>query len=280
MAKPAIILVTGSFALPEFYDNVVKPVVARGYEIRALHSPTVSLETSPRKGDPPTMYDDAAFISREVEKLADEGKEVLLMAHSYGGIPTTQGTKGLGKQERQKAGKEGGIVRLAYMTALVPELGKSAQDILADVPVEHQLVLKIDVRCPLSFLSFLFAFADFSKQENGWMYHDPISRSAEIAFSDLPPEEGQAWVRQFGRHSAVSFAGEATHQGYKDIPVSFLVCEDDICVPLAIQENEIKLIENVSGSKVDVMRIKAGHCPSVSKPQEVVDWILHVAAKV
>jgi pimeloyl-ACP methyl ester carboxylesterase len=146
MSKPSILLITGSFGLPEFYDDVVNPVAAKGYEIRALHSPSVGLKTGPRPGAPPSMYDDAAFIAKETEKLADEGKDVLLIAHSYGGVPTTQSTKGLSKEERSRLGKKGGVVKLAYVTCLVPPVGTNAAGLLTDIPAENRVDLKIDVR--------------------------------------------------------------------------------------------------------------------------------------
>ena len=146
MSKPSILLIPGSFALPEFYDNVIDAVAAKGYEIRGLHLPSVGLKTGPREGAPPTMYDDAAFIASEAEKLADEGKDVIIFAHSYGGVPATESTKRVGKEERQKRGKKGGIVNLAFMTCLVPAVGGSAASILADVPKEQQVEPKIDVR--------------------------------------------------------------------------------------------------------------------------------------
>ena len=111
------------------------------------------------------------------------------------------------------------------------------------------------------------------------MYQDPISRTAEISFSDLPKEEGEAWVKKFPKHSAISFAGELTHAGFKDVPVSYLVCEGDLCIPPKIQREEIEMIEKESCRPVDVTSIKAGHCPSGSKPQEVIDWFLDVAGK-
>jgi hypothetical protein len=111
------------------------------------------------------------------------------------------------------------------------------------------------------------------------MYHDPIA-SAPICFSDLPVEEGVAWMKKFPRHSAVSFGSELTHAGYKDIPVSWLLCEEDLCVPEKNQRETIGLIERVSGKEVDVTSIKTGHCPPASAPQKVVDWILEVAGKV
>lgn len=151
MSKPSIIFVPGSFGLPEFYDPVINAVAAKGYEIRALHYPSVGLRTGEgREGVPPTMYDDAAFIAAQTEKLADEGKDVVLIAHSYGGIPATESTKGLSKEERLKQGKKGGLVQLAYMTCLVPAVGQSAAVVLADVPDEQKLDLKMDV----STLSF------------------------------------------------------------------------------------------------------------------------------
>ena len=146
MSKPSIILIPASFALPELYDPIVDAVAANGYEIQALHLPTVGLKTGPREGAPPSMYEDATFIATEVEKLSDEGKDVILIAHSYGGIPATESTKGLGKEEREKDGKKGGVVALAYITAVVPAVGDSAMGVLASVPPESQLELPIDVR--------------------------------------------------------------------------------------------------------------------------------------
>ena len=82
----------------------------------------------------------------DTEKLADEGKNVILLAHSYGGVPVTESTKGLRKEERQAQGKKGGVVSLAYMTALVPAVGTSAAGVLADVQDDNRFDLKIDVR--------------------------------------------------------------------------------------------------------------------------------------
>ena len=162
-SKPSILLFPGSFALPEFYDPVVDAVAAKGYEIRAIHPPSVGLKTGQgREGAPPTMYDDAAFIATQAERLADAGKDVILIGHSYGGVPVTQSTEGLSTKDRQKQGKTGGIVHLAYITSLVPAIGTAAAGMLTDVPKEHQLDLKIDVRLfPFSssfpFSSPLFA---------------------------------------------------------------------------------------------------------------------------
>lgn len=75
MAKPSILLVPGSFARPELYDNILEPITEQGYEIRGLKCPSVGLKAGPREKIPPSMYDDAAYIAKEITRLADEGKD-------------------------------------------------------------------------------------------------------------------------------------------------------------------------------------------------------------
>jgi hypothetical protein len=131
MSKPSLVFVPGSFALPEMYDSIFDPLKAQGYDIHVIHMPSVGLKEGPRPEGPHTMADDAAYIANLVEKLADEGKDVVVIGHSYGGVPVTECVKGLDKPTRQKQGKKGGIVRLGYKTCLVPEVGASALTVLA-----------------------------------------------------------------------------------------------------------------------------------------------------
>lgn len=88
----------------------------------------MGLKIRPREGMPASTYDDAVFIAKEAEKLAGEGKDVVLIAHYYGGVSVNESGTGVGKE------KEGGIVRLAYIAALVSAGGTSAVGVLADVP--------------------------------------------------------------------------------------------------------------------------------------------------
>ena len=67
------------------------------------------------------------------------------MAHSYGGVPSTQCTKGVTKMERQRQGKKGGLIRIAYMTCLVPPVGGSAGSVLTEIPDENRIDFTVDV---------------------------------------------------------------------------------------------------------------------------------------
>lgn len=146
MSKPSIAFVPGSFILVESYQPIFDAISEAGYEIKGIRLPSIG--PGSRQGTnnlAPSMYDDAATIAREVESLTDHGKDVIIIGHSYGGVPMSQCTKGLGKEERKAQGKPGGIVRLAYMAALVPALGKSGVDILGELPEDTRPSVEVDV---------------------------------------------------------------------------------------------------------------------------------------
>lgn len=147
--SPTILFVPGSFTLPVAFDSIVNALAAQNISARVLHLPSIGLSPDTgRPGTPPSAYDDAAFIASEVQKEADEGYDVTLVAHSYGGIPATESLEGLSKSERETEGKRGGVVRIAYIAALVPQVGVSAGEMMAGVPEEKNLTtaLGVDVR--------------------------------------------------------------------------------------------------------------------------------------
>ncbi|KAI0114053.1 Alpha/beta hydrolase fold-1 [Nemania sp. FL0031] len=259
MSGLSMIIVPASSALPLFYETVISGITQHGHDIQVLHIPSVGLVTGARPGKPPTMYDDAAFIAAHVTDLADAGRDVLLITHSYGGTPATESVRGLSKRDRLAQGKSGGIVGLAYMTSLVPEVGHPATTYTGTAPEGQQ---------PLMLVG-----------DDGWFYYPNLTRTAEVVFSDLPLEEGKYWARKLVKQSAASYASNLTYGGYNDVPVSYLVAEKDHSIPPETQWSQIEMIKRVSGNEVDVSTVDSGHVPPISHPQQVIDWILRVAGK-
>lgn len=111
------------------------------------------------------------------------------------------------------------------------------------------------------------------------MVQADLAASAAVVFSDLPPSEGERWLRQFPKHSARSFIDPLTYEGYKGVNISYLLCEEDKCVPSLVQKMAIEVIEK-AGQKVDVTSLTCGHCPSLSKTNEVLNWILNFVVQV
>jgi pimeloyl-ACP methyl ester carboxylesterase len=82
-----LVLVPGSFGQSEMYDPVVLPLREKGYTVHALDPPCYPKRYT-KGAPPPSMFDDAKFISEFVEGLLDkneEGEDIVLLGHSYGG---------------------------------------------------------------------------------------------------------------------------------------------------------------------------------------------------
>jgi hypothetical protein len=75
-----------------------------------------------------------------------------------------------------------------------------------------------------------------SAQKDGWLYHSDHAATQAVVFSSLSPEDGAAKMSIFGRHSSTCFGNELTYAGYKDVPVSYFLCEDDLCVLPEVQQ--------------------------------------------
>lgn len=143
---PSIVIVPGSFCLPSAYNELIQPLSSKGYDIHAVALKSAIPKGPDSPSDLPSMYDDAAAIAAAVSELAEEGKDVIVVAHSYGGAPASESIQGLSKQARKKEGKKGGVVRLAYMSALVPEIGQGAMDVsIGGADPENALVPVADV---------------------------------------------------------------------------------------------------------------------------------------
>jgi alpha-beta hydrolase superfamily lysophospholipase len=128
-SHPAVVIVPGSFVPAHIYhaSGFVDKLKAAGYDtVEVIDLATVGQP----KEQIPSMADDAALVAAALEKLTEQGKDVLLMPHSYGGIPASEGMKGYAKSQRVKEGKTGGVVAILYVTSVVPKVGESTADTL------------------------------------------------------------------------------------------------------------------------------------------------------
>ena len=80
-------------------------------------------------------------------------------------------------------------------------------------------------------------------------------------------------------HSTISFGGQLTHAGYKDIPVAYLNCTKDIVVTPELQQGFIDMMVNEAGVSVEIHELAASHAPIVSLPKTVGQIIRRVAGE-
>ena len=86
--------------------------------------PTIALDLPSVGAIPPhkSFDGDVKGIRDCVTQLVSDEKEVVVVAHSYSGMPAGEALSGLGKKERQEKNLKGGVVRLVFVMAyIMPE---------------------------------------------------------------------------------------------------------------------------------------------------------------
>ncbi|KAK9800007.1 putative Alpha/beta hydrolase fold-1 [Seiridium cardinale] len=190
---PTIVFAPGAWHQPSCFDIVRDDLTSRGYETEAIAYPSVGAEP-PNKG----LADDAAVVRAALERLADQGKQIVLVVHSYGGMVGGNAVENLGYKQRAQAGKKGGVVMFVYMAAFANPKGLSG-----DLGKESGYVSIGDM--------------DF-------MYHD------------VEPELRKKAIADVRHQSSPVFSGAATYEPWKEIDCTYLFCEDDVAMPIAFQE--------------------------------------------
>ena len=125
--ETAFVLVPGSFSPASFYHKVTDILKSKGYN--GVYE-TELMSAGERKEGPATLIDDAEHIRATIIKLADQGKDVVLAMNSYAGFPGSEAAKGVGKPERQAAGKSGGLIALVYIASFLPPVGATLKTMM------------------------------------------------------------------------------------------------------------------------------------------------------
>nr|SBO98684.1 Probable signal peptide protein [Nonomuraea gerenzanensis] len=139
------------------------------------------------------MHDDAAVLAAELASIAGP---VVLLGHSYGGMPITEAAAGAGNVER-----------LIYLAAYMPDKGQSMYTI-------HGLPDPED-------LSGLFPRGEEPRVS---------------LYGDLPDEEAEQAVSMLVDQTIRSFAEKVDVAAWRSIPSAYIITEQDKAIPPALQE--------------------------------------------
>lgn len=152
MSKPTVLFVHGSWHTPKHFAPVREVFEKAGFLTSCPRQPSVG------NLPPVGTMEDAQCIRDEVARLVEgEGRDIIVVAHSYGGVITTQAVEQrFAKKERVREGKSGGVSRIVYMCAFLLEVGQSLVNALGGtlppfIPVDvsfHPFVYRaLALRC-------------------------------------------------------------------------------------------------------------------------------------
>ncbi|CEL00649.1 Putative Catalytic protein (Fragment) [Aspergillus calidoustus] len=99
---PVIVLVPGAFGTPQGFEKMLPYLTKAGYATHPESYPSCN-PSDPAKVSCPQ---DIAFLRDHVllPLLNEHGKDVVILAHSYGGVVAGGAAKGLAKETRRAQG--------------------------------------------------------------------------------------------------------------------------------------------------------------------------------
>ncbi|KAL9626470.1 MAG: hypothetical protein Q9204_007275 [Flavoplaca sp. TL-2023a] len=245
--ETAVVIVPGAWHPAILYEDLVSRLQAAGYGAIVASYPSCNSQ-SPKTA---TCDQDAKAIRRQcLSLMEDEGKDLLLVCHSFGGIPGGAAAHGLSKKERRQKGEKGGIIGLVYMTAFVVAEGSSVLEFLGGKHAPFLVPNTPSEGMCIASPAIETFFHDVDEHTASRLATALVPQAMLALESPAPP---QAWA-------------ETAYEGRR----AYLKCLLDRALPPFIQDKFVK----DSGVTWDVRDVDAGHEPHLSQLEKVYEMIV------
>ncbi|KAJ5718531.1 hypothetical protein N7488_004177 [Penicillium malachiteum] len=252
-SKPDIVIVSGAWHFPAAYDKLRILLESQGLTVHIPRLPTMN-GTRPPNAD---LFTDSEAITDVVTELADAGRSIVVLMHSYGGQVGTNALAGLGFEARKQQGLTGGVTQLVYLAAAANAEGQSMMD----------LVEKFG---NMDLVPLAFDFAD----DDTCVSRDPKNL---IVGPGLTDEELDDYVGALQRFNGKAMYQPLKHCAWREIPVSYIFSTKDMTIPLDYQDDMVGAME-AAGREVRKFTLETGHCANITLPEEVAQAISQIIA--
>lgn len=148
-SSPKILIVSGGWLIPHSYSKLSNQMKSAGYDVHVPALPSMS-DARPPSAD---LNNDTEYVHAVAKDLVDQGHEVIVAMHSYGGMVGTNALYGLGLEQRRKENLAGGISHLVYLTAYALPEGKAMIDTVKHFDHEALMPLAFDFADDMSVVS-------------------------------------------------------------------------------------------------------------------------------
>ncbi|KAK5115107.1 hypothetical protein LTR62_001804 [Meristemomyces frigidus] len=250
---PIFLAVHGAWHRPERFDMLKTLVEKHGYDFQAVRLASIGkFDKDPGDG----LKLDIAVIANALRKIIHVGQDVVVLSHSYGGMPTSGGVATIMEEQKAECGKSahGKVIRLVYISAYVPLKGNSAAD--ENVLAGHEgggpdttIMLPtgmVEPRDPISL-----------------MYNTTPKQIAEDAMSKLAPSAISSFI------TGTELCGWADY----GIPLSYIGCKQDRAMPVSMQEMNVERVKSVDAD-AGIYWLDTDHSPFLCAPERVADILV------
>lgn len=222
MTKPTLLFVHGAWHGAWAWDRLREICESEGWKTVAVDLPSADGNLNPEAG----LFDDARVI-QEAAKLEDG--PVIVIAHSYGGAPTSQAE--FGSQ----------VTQIIFIASFALDVGESLLKTVGGVTPSWWV-----------------------RRGDKVLAGTLEEPATEKFYGDVAAERAQELASRLTAHNARAFEQELTHASWSTIPVGYVIAEDDQAIPSFAQE---AMALRAAGT--NVARMPTSHSPFESQPAKL-----------
>lgn len=224
-----IVLVHGAWADGTGWQDIIPILQRENYKVIAVQNPLVSLAN------------DVETTKRAIDRETGTGRNVVVVAHSYGGAVMSGAAAG-----------NPGVKALVYIAAFAPDVGERGDVFFERYPSDIFTALE-----PPDAAGFLYLSAD---------------KYRPVFAGDLP--ERQTRVMQVSQKplNAAIFGQSNSVAAWRTVPSWFIVAQEDRVINPDLERFYAKRMN------ARTTEIKASHVVFISRPNQVAKIILEAAA--
>ncbi|PYH41104.1 alpha/beta hydrolase [Aspergillus saccharolyticus JOP 1030-1] len=242
---PTLIFIPGSWHQPSCYGSVIKLLQTQ----HKLHCVAITLPSTTGSRDA-TFKDDLDAARDAIAHETSHGRNVIVIAHSYGGMVGNSAIKGFTQPQPPPPAGDTPPSPAGYVVGLI-------------------LIASGFTFTGLSFMDPFFGHPPPSwraNRETG--YAELVTPPRELFYHDLPREEAEYWVSQLTPQSlkALFEGGEFTYAGWQDVPVWYLGTVEDRGLPVLAQRMQVEMAREI-GANVEHRELHTSHSPFLSQPE-------------
>lgn len=181
------------------------------------------------------------------------GRDIVAIMHSYGGQVGSNALVGLGREARAKQGLPGGVSHLVYLAAFAMPEGTAMMD-------------KVKEFGQMDLVPVAFNFAE----DDTCLNNDP--RTLLVGPSEVSDDEVDKYLATFVRWNGKAMYQPIHNSAWREIPVAYIHCTNDMTVPLDYQRSFVEGMEK-AGRPVQTFDLATGHCPNLTATAGIVDAV-------
>lgn len=254
-SKPVILLFPGAWHKAATYNELINNLDSYGYSCHPVDLPSV--DPDPKAALTQTVADDIATVRTNVLSLLKSGQDVVVICHSWSGVPVQAACSAL---PHDTPGKLVGIGMIAAFL----------------VPPRTSLIDFVGGPIPLH---------DYDESTNIVKVGPPGPKAS--FYYDLPDDVADMHVKNIKPHvwASKTVAPEEESLAYLDgVPTSFLVCAQDAAIPPALQRGMVQAATQLMKEKgvpggIRVEEVDSGHSPFLNHVERTGEFVRRCAGE-